>query len=137
MQGNNSVQYMVTSIVELDTIIYHFDKYPLIIQKWADYDLFKQAFELINIWQWHKIVNIKASINLGLSNTLIPSVIPVPRPKLKSQKSNNPQWLAGFVTAEEIRIGKSITQKLGVGIRLAFSITQHTRDVKLLQSFLG
>jgi hypothetical protein len=35
-----------------------------------------------------------------------------------------------------IRIGKSLSHKLGVGIRLAFSITQHTRDEKLLRSFI-
>jgi LAGLIDADG endonuclease len=38
---------MISSREELEVVINHFDKYPLITQKFADYQLFKQAFELI------------------------------------------------------------------------------------------
>jgi hypothetical protein len=43
------VMYSVTSITDLEGIINHFDKYPLTTQKWSDYQLFKQAFELIKL----------------------------------------------------------------------------------------
>ena len=43
----DAVKYQVSSIKDLAVIIEHFDKYPLITQKWSDYELFKQAVELI------------------------------------------------------------------------------------------
>jgi len=46
--GKGLIKYQVRSIKDLIVIIDHFDKYPLISQKWADYQLFKQAFEIIN-----------------------------------------------------------------------------------------
>ena len=39
--------YLVQSIKDLAVIINHFDKYPLITKKQADYLLFKMAFDLI------------------------------------------------------------------------------------------
>lgn len=46
--GNNLIKYQVRSITELAIVIAHFEKYSLITQKWADYQLFKQAFEIVN-----------------------------------------------------------------------------------------
>jgi len=45
--GDYSLKYQVSSAKDLAIIIEHFDKYPLITQKLADYKLFKQAVELI------------------------------------------------------------------------------------------
>ena len=39
--------FRVSSVKELEIIINHFDKYPLITQKWSDFILFKRAFDLI------------------------------------------------------------------------------------------
>jgi len=47
INGVNSVQYVVESIKELQVIIYHFNKYPLVTEKVSDYLIFKQCFELI------------------------------------------------------------------------------------------
>uniref|UniRef100_UPI0022FD6A36 hypothetical protein n=1 Tax=Drechslerella dactyloides TaxID=74499 RepID=UPI0022FD6A36 len=44
-----AIQYRVSSIKDLELIINHFDKYPLITQKWSDYQLFKMAFEKVKI----------------------------------------------------------------------------------------
>ena len=89
-ESKNSVVYSVQSLRDIiNVIIPHFDKYPLITQKKADYILFKQGIELLNlkarsdIEGIRKIVSIKASMNWGLSDTLItefPTVLPVPRP---------------------------------------------------------
>jgi len=80
-------------------IIPHFDKYPLITQKKADYLLFKQGIELLNlkakssIEGIHKILSIKASMNLGLSVTLkqqFPTILPEPRPSVCFQGIPDP-----------------------------------------------
>ena len=46
--GKDSIQYRVSSIKDLKVIIDHFDKYPLITQKLADYLLFKQFVEILS-----------------------------------------------------------------------------------------
>lgn len=74
--GKDAIQYRVTSHKDLAVIIDHFKNYPLITQKRADFELFKQALELIQnkehltIEGLQKLVAIKASINLGLSDKL-------------------------------------------------------------------
>lgn len=45
--GINTIQYRVKSIKDLELIISHFEKYPLITQKLGDYILFKMVFDLI------------------------------------------------------------------------------------------
>lgn len=42
--GKKAVQLQISSIKDLKILISHFDKYPLITQKFPDYLLFKQAF---------------------------------------------------------------------------------------------
>jgi hypothetical protein len=97
--GKNSVYLRVTSSKDLRVVISDFDKYPLSSQKRADYELFKQALELIQNKKHltadglKEIVSIKASMNLGLSESLktaFPNVIPVSRPIAKGQKIQEP-----------------------------------------------
>jgi hypothetical protein len=85
----------VSSLSDLQTIINHFDSYPLISQKLSDYLLFKQAFELVKSKKHltqsglKEIVGIKASINKGLGEVLkaaFPDVIPVSRPPVVDQE---------------------------------------------------
>ena len=70
----NRAIYSVSSINDLtNVIIPHFEKYPLLTQKAADFILFKQVLDLMNekahlsIEGISKIINIKSLINLGLS----------------------------------------------------------------------
>lgn len=147
-EGKDSVTYSVSSLKDLTWIIDHFDKYPLITQKKADFILFKQVVDLINRKEHlrpsglQQIVNIRASINWGLSDILktsFPNVIPVNRPLVTNQIIKNPNWLAGFTTGEGcffIDIYKSKT-KLGEAVKLTFQITQHNRDEQLMKSFIG
>ena len=44
-----AIHYTVNKIKDIAKIIEHFDKYPLITQKLADYLLFKQVFDLMCI----------------------------------------------------------------------------------------
>jgi hypothetical protein len=80
-------------------IIPHFDKYPLITQKRADFILFKQVVDLMKNKKHltkeglQQIVNLRASMNLGLSDKLkkaFPDVIPVKRPLVVDQKIKDP-----------------------------------------------
>jgi hypothetical protein len=45
--GKNSVQYVVESVKELQIIVDHFNKYPLVTEKASDFLIFKQCFEII------------------------------------------------------------------------------------------
>jgi hypothetical protein len=104
-QGLESIKYVVGSRNDLEVIINHFYNYPLITQKLADFLLFKQGYEIIKTNKHltteglEKLVAIKASMNLGLSNELkaaFPNLTPVPRPVVKDQEIKNRDWLAGF-----------------------------------------
>ena len=146
--GNNLIKYQVRSITDLAVVIAHCDKYPLITQKWADYQLFKQAFEIVNRKEHlsfsglEKILSLRASINKGLSDKLkvaFPNIIPVQRPLVKSPPIFDPYWLAGFVSGEGcffINLYKTTT-KLGFSVYLVFQVTQHSRDVELMKSLIS
>ena len=133
---------------DLKVIIDHFDKYPLLSKKLADYLLFKQAFKLVLLKEHLteegvlKIVALKASINLGLSDklkVLFPDIIPVQRPVVEVKPISNPQWLAGFVTGEGcylVGVVKGKSTKSGYQAILVFSISQHLRDSDLMKNIV-
>ncbi|KAG0632613.1 cytochrome oxidase I intronic ORF 5 [Tuber brumale] len=113
--GELSVKYRVSSIKDISLILNHFDKYPLITQKRADYLLFKKAFEIIQrkehrtLEGLHKILSIKAVMNL-----------------------------VGFVEGEGcfyIDISET-SGKVGARVQLKFKITQHSRDALLMESLV-
>lgn len=90
-ENNNSVTYAIQSLRDITNVILpHFDKYPLLTKKRADYVLFKQGVDLLNLKVHSKvegikeILSLKASMNKeGLSDMLrmnFPTVLPVPRP---------------------------------------------------------
>lgn len=97
--GSTTLQYTVKSLKDLSIIISHFEKYPLISQKWADYELFKLAVSLlknkIHLTEdgFKKILSIRASMNLGLSDELklvFPNISPVSRPLLLDRGVKDP-----------------------------------------------
>jgi len=142
------VKFSVSSITDLENIINHFNSYPLISQKWSDYQLFKQAFELVKCKKHltlsglKEIVSIKASLNKGLSEELkvaFPNVIPVLRPIVLSQEIKDPYWLSGFINAEGsfyIVFSKSLNSALREKVTVRFSIAQHSRDEALIRSII-
>jgi hypothetical protein len=144
--GKNSITYVVDTASDLEAIINHFEKYPLITQKRADYELFKQIVLMVLNKEHHthegikKIVAIKASINLGLSAELkaaFPEAEPVQRPLVELPENIDPNWLAGFVEGEGcfyVSIFNSKASKTGTAVYLRFTITQHSRDLQLMNS---
>lgn len=147
-QKKESLNYRVESQKLLPVIIDHFEKYPLISQKRADYILFKQAVELILRGEHltteglNKIVAIKASMNRGLSLDLkaaFPDVIPVPRPLVDGELIPDPYWVAGFVEGEgcfQVNIRNSLTNNSGSQVQLRFEISQHSRDKILMENLV-
>ena len=146
--GPASLQFCVENIKELETIINHFNKYPLITIKRADYELSRLIVEKIKRKEHltfdglRQILALKAAMNLGLSDVLkkaFPDVAPVVRPLVENAKIPDPNWLAGFTSAEGCFI-VSITEsktKIGYRVLLIFQLTQHSRDEKLLISFIS
>lgn len=104
------VEFRVSTLKDIiNVIIPHFDSYPLITQKFSDYILFKQVVLLMldnTLEGVQKIVNIRASLNWGLSKNLkeaFPRVVPVKRPSVVNNAAYtnlSPEWLAGFATGE-------------------------------------
>jgi len=143
LQGTTSVEYRVFSIKELKIVLDHFDNFPLLTQKYADYFLFKQAYLLL-VNREHltpeglrKIISIKASINNGLSESLkeaFANVTCAIRPVKENIFIYNPQWLAGFASGDgsfgvKVRHANSNSKPY---VELIFQINQHTRDKQLL-----
>lgn len=147
-QGKDLIQYNVSSLKDLALIIAHFDKYPLITKKQADYLLFKQVFELISrkehltLEGLRKAASIKASSNLGLSEqqkNAFPNIIPVERPKIELSTYINPYWLAGFSSAEgcfSIFHSRASNREFAYRTVLGFRISQHLRDAQLMESLV-
>jgi hypothetical protein len=146
----NTIVYSVKSTRDIvKVIIPHFDKYPLITQKRADYLLFKQAINLLdlkvqsNIEGIYKIMGIKASLNTGLSDKLKNSfpaslINPVYRPLIDFEGDFHPNWLTGFTDGEgcfyvNTKKAKTLT---GYQIIMTFLITQHVRDERLLTKII-
>lgn len=95
----------------LDYVLPHFDNYPLITQKRTDYNLFKNIVELmlkkehLTLEGLQKIIKIRASLNLGLSDTLkeaFPDTKPVSRSIVTNQEIPHPQWVSGFPSVKVV-----------------------------------
>lgn len=145
--------YKVSKLSELMIIVIHFNKYPLITEKWVDFELFKQVLELMSNKEHLteegllKIVNIKASMNFeNISSKLkewFPDIKPVNRPIREELINIKPEWLSGFVEGEgcfTVNIYKKKESVLGKGVKLVFKITQDNRNLSILEKiveFLG
>jgi hypothetical protein len=138
--------YRLSSREDLPILIDHFSKYPLITQKSADFELFKQVLDLFNRKDHltkeglQKIVNLRATLNKGLSPELkkaFPETNPVPRPLVNNQEIKDSNWLAGFTSGEGcfmIGVSNSSLYKTGSQVNLRFILSQHYRDSKLMES---
>ena len=139
----------VNTISDMIKIIDHFDKYPLISQKRADYLIWKEIIMMMHRKEHITqeglltILSLRASLNLGLSESLktaFPGIIPVIRPKVDDIAIPHGEWLAGFTSGEGcffIFVHKALTHKSGFQVQLVFQITQHSRDYILIQSLIS
>lgn len=82
-----------------------------------------------------KIVNIRASLNKGLTPLLLeafPNTVAVARPLLPLNSTKlDPQWIAGFTSGDgcfKVSIRESKLYKAGSRVVLLLVVTQHIRD---------
>ncbi len=127
-----------------NVIIPHFRKYYLLTKKRADFGLFANIVDIILRKQHltpkglQDIVNLKASLNLGLSDNLkayFPNTTAIPRPIFSISGIPDPNWLLGFAEGEAcfyVSIYISFKSRLGFAVQLVFKLTQHNRDTDLL-----
>ncbi len=147
-RNREMVNYSIDSNKGLSKLIIHLEQYPLLTKKSVDFMLFKQAVKLVNnkahltVQGLNEIVNIKASMNLGLSDMLkseFDGHIPVEKPLIDNNNIIiDPNWISGFVSAEgnfDVRI-PSTNSKLGYRVQLRFRISQHDRDFKLMEKIV-
>ena len=147
--GDTTLQYLVRSLADLQVIISHFDKYPLLSEKWGDYKLFKDGIELLktkahlNKEGFHKILSIRAALNLGLSdelNLFFPDIKAVNRPLVPNTGVMDPNWIAGLASGDgcfHVSLRNSLTTKTGKAVVLKFHIVQHSRDIELMKSLIS
>lgn len=140
--SNNTVIYAVDSIKEIDVIIYHFDKYPLITQKLSDYLIFRQCFNLIKQREHLtekgllEIMSLKGSLNLGLTDNIknaFPNIDIKERPKYVFKGIPDPFWVSGFTSGDgSFHVVYRDTGQLKQ-VFLRFSIHLHIRDLEVLE----
>lgn len=106
--------FRVDNIKELQVIIDHFKKYPLVSAKYSDFLLFEQCYNLIKQKQhltqtgFEQILSFKYNLNEGLSEALkkaYPHIEPVDRPEFQLKCIPDPFWISGFVSAWRLRCG--------------------------------
>jgi len=147
-ERNGCCDFTVSSLNQIITgIIPHFDKYPLISQKLADYILFREVIMIMKKGEHltyeglKAIINIRASINRGLTPALkeaFPDYVPVHRPLVDAQKllPIHPYWIAGFASGDGsfmIKLRVNNAYSAGGHVGLAFVLTQHSRDLSLIK----
>ena len=87
-----------------------------------------------------KIINIRASMNKKLIRRLnkdFPNIKPINESFIKIVNINDPQWITRFVEAEGCFYIKPIKDQSGiVKYSLVFSISQHSRDLLLMNKII-
>ena len=144
LQGSNAVQLKVSSLKEFEHVIKHFKKFQLFTK--GDFILISKIWDIM-VQGKHltpeglrKIVAIRAGMNRGLSEKLklafnSPYVVPVERPEFELPQTIDPEWLAGFTSAEgsfQIVI-KNYQNSVGFQVLLVLVIAQHKRDLNLMK----
>ena len=148
--NDNGVRYRIYKLDDIiNIIIPHFDKYSLITQKKSDFLLFKEIIKImdnkehLNKDGLIKIVNLKSSLNKGLSDILkinFPNTIKKERSKVNIPININYNWIAGFMSGDGcfyIRVYKSNTHKTGHGISLQIIFSQHEVLFDMIKKVLG
>lgn len=140
--SKSKVYYRVEKFSELQVIINHFDKYPLVTAKIIDYDLFKKCFFIIKLNKHLtekgllEIIEIKSSLNKGLPDDLKKKFEVKNSEKLdfKFKGIPDPHWIAGFTSGDGSFNIKTTKTRLGK-VQLRYAITLHIREKDVIIGF--
>ena len=104
--GDNTYRWKVSNITDISNVVIpHFNKYPLVTQKRADFEIFSKIVKILvdknhlNSNGLQDIINLKVSLNLGLSDKLksyFPDTKPIPKTIVPFKGIPDPLWFTGF-----------------------------------------
>lgn len=124
-------------------IIPHFTLYPLITHKYSDFVLWSKVVELMVTKQhltdfgFKTVLSYYASINKGVTTKVLsvfPDIVGVDKVKINLPENLQPERVSGFLAGDG---GFSIGIRENTGqIYFRFHITQHSRDLLLMQIFI-
>jgi hypothetical protein len=149
---NNCCYFTVRSLDQIiNVILPHFDKYPLITQKLADYLFFKEVVLMMKRGEHltssglKNIINIRSSMNRGITPALkeaFPDYVPVDRTLIDATKllPIDPFWIAGFASGDGsfmVILRADDAYLAGGRVEVAFALTQHDRDIQLMEYFVS
>lgn len=105
----NSAKLVIAKVSDIvEKVIPHFEAYPLLTKKYADFELFRQIILILNQESplseqgFINILNLRYNLNNGISEELKglhPNIVPVVRPEVPVRVIH-PEWLVGFVDGE-------------------------------------
>jgi len=139
--SGTKVYYRVESFKDLQVIIDHFDKYPLVTAKKLDYTLFKNSFDIIKLNEHlteqgiSKLIEYKSSLNRGLSEKLRDSFSDLnllERVEFKFDGIPSPYWIAGFVSGDGSFNIKTTKVRAGK-VQLRFAVHLHIREEEVIK----
>ena len=143
---DNTYKWKVSSLDEIcNVIIPHLEAYPLISQKRADFEAFVKIIDLVKLGRHYtqnglqRIVNLKTSLNLGVSKELtkhFPDTTIIPKTLVEFENIKDPNWVLGYTEGGAcffVRVYNSPRSKLNRTVQVAFIVTQHIRDLALLE----
>lgn len=93
----------------------------------------------LSIGGLNQIINLKASINLGLSDLLkleFKDFSSIEKQIINTNNIPDPNWISGFVTGEgnfDVLVTGQSSNKIGSRVQLRFRISQHARDIRLME----
>ncbi len=137
--SETKVYYRVENFKELQVIVDHFDKYKLVTAKKIDYALFKQWFNIIKLNEHLtekgllNIINLKASLNKGLSGKLreqFPGVENT-RVAFNFEGIPDPYWVTGFTSGDGSFNIKTTESRQGK-VQLRYAVTLHIREKEVI-----
>ena len=145
--NSNTACYSVWAVKDLQKIIDHFEKYPLITYKSSDFILFKKCLEIIQKKEHLteigllNILSLKNSLNLGLSEHLksaFPNILKIKRSTHTFTGIPDPFWVAGFISGDGsfnvVIIPKnSTTLRIGGIVSLNFQVCLNIRDEEVIK----
>lgn len=150
-KSGNMYFFEVSSIKSLPIVRKHFEEFPLQTTKYVYFKLWCQIMDIIDKKEhltksgFLKVLSIKSLYPKGLSPKLLEicskeKVIPLVKPNFEiSNMKLDYNWISGFVQADGtfgLNYIKEERNKLGLTCLPQFRITQHERDLVVLERII-